>query len=56
MKSIAKNLNKNILILGYGNTGKSLGKYLKDDGLNIFYWDDNKNILNSIKKKIWSIC
>ena len=40
--------NKNILILGYGNTGKSLGAFLNNKKFNIYFWDDNQTRLEKI--------
>jgi len=42
--------NKDILILGYGKTGKSLAKYLTKQGAKIYFWDDNAKILAKIDK------
>ena len=42
--------NKDILILGYGKTGKSLAKYLTKQGAKIYFWDDNAKILAKINK------
>ena len=39
---------KNILILGYGSTGKSLGVFLNDKKLNVYFWDDNQTKLEEI--------
>ena len=43
--------NKNILILGYGKTGKSIASFLKNKKLNIYFWDDNKEALNKINSR-----
>ncbi len=45
-----KNMNNNILILGCGNTGKSLGVFLSKKNLNIYFWDDDQNKLDKIDK------
>ncbi len=37
---------KNILIIGFGETGKSIGNFLNSRNVNIYFWDDNKDILN----------
>ena len=41
---------KNILILGLGSTGRSIGEFLKRKKANIYCWDDNKNKLDKIDK------
>ena len=42
------NKNKNILILGYGKTGKSIAEFLNHKKFNIFFWDDNKAVLDDL--------
>ncbi len=42
------NKNKNILILGYGKTGKSIAEFLNHKKFNIFFWDDNKAVLDNL--------
>jgi len=37
-------VNKKILIVGYGKTGKSVKKYLNKYNLYYSIWDDKKNI------------
>jgi len=44
-----KNIKNNILILGYGNTGKSLGVFLSKK-FNIYFWDDDQNKFDKIDK------
>ena len=51
MKKYKKQTNKNILILGYGKTGKSIATFLKNKKFNIYFWDDNKEILNKINSR-----
>ena len=51
IKKYKKQTNKNILILGYGKTGKSIASFLKNKKLNIYFWDDNKEILNKINSR-----
>ena len=48
IKKYKKQTDKNILILGYGKTGKSIASFLKNKKFNIYFWDDNKEILNKI--------
>ena len=43
-----KEIYKNILILGYGKTGKSIAKFLGKKKLNIYFWDDNLEVFNKI--------
>ncbi|MBF96847.1 MAG: UDP-N-acetylmuramoylalanine--D-glutamate ligase [Alphaproteobacteria bacterium MarineAlpha9_Bin4] len=45
--------NKNILIIGYGNTGKSLGAFLWNKKNNIYFWDDNQNKLDNLDKAFY---
>ena len=51
IKKYKKQTNKNILILGYGKTGKSIASFLKNKKFNIYFWDDNKEILNKINSR-----
>ena len=39
---------KNILILGYGKTGKSIAEFFKNNKLNIYFWDDNPEVFDKI--------
>ena len=55
IKKYKKQTNKNILILGYGKTGKSIASFLKNKKLNIYFWDDNKEILNKINSRFLKI-
>ncbi len=62
MESRIKYFKKDILIIGFGKTGKSIVKFLKNKKNNIFIYDDNldltknklydKNIYNPEKKNI----
>ena len=48
--------NKNILIVGYGNTGKGVDDFLKTKNCNVFLFDDNKKIYpNNIEKIDYAI-
>ena len=51
IKKYKKQTNKNILILGYGKTGKSIASFLKNKKFNIYFWDDNKEVLNKINSR-----
>ena len=62
MELKTKYYKKDILIVGFGNTGKSILKFFKSQKVNIFIYDDNldviknkfksKNIFNEKEKKI----
>ncbi|MAH89220.1 MAG: UDP-N-acetylmuramoyl-L-alanine--D-glutamate ligase [Pelagibacterales bacterium] len=43
---------KDILVLGYGATGKSIIKFFKKQNANVFLYDDNININDNYSKKI----
>ena len=51
MKLKTKYYNKDILIVGFGKTGKSILKFFKNQKVNIFLYDDNVDV---IKNKIQS--
>jgi UDP-N-acetylmuramoylalanine--D-glutamate ligase len=51
IKKYKNQTNKNILILGYGKTGRSIAFFLKNKKFNIYFWDDNKEILNKINSR-----
>ncbi len=42
-----KYYKKDILIVGFGKTGKSILKFFKNQKVNIFIYDDNSNTINS---------
>ncbi len=46
MKKKYKYQSKNILILGFSKTGKSIAKFLKNRKCKISFWDDNPEIKN----------
>ena len=48
LKRHKKEKYKNILILGYGKTGRSIARFLGNKKLNIYFWDDNKSVLDKI--------
>ena len=53
MSYIKKYFKKEVLIIGYGLTGKSISKFLEKQKCNIHVWDDNFDNLNlKIKDKI----
>lgn len=41
--------NKNVLIVGYGESGKSSQDFLLSHKANVFLYDDNKQVFNSLK-------
>ena len=41
--------NKNVLIVGYGESGKSSQDFLLNHKANVFLYDDNKQVFNSLK-------
>ena len=45
---------KKILIIGFGETGKSIAKFLSAKKCKIFFWDDNNK--NNYNKKFKKIC
>ena len=52
MKLKTKYHNKDILIVGYGKTGKSILKFFKNQKVNVFIYDDNLDIIkNNLKSK-----
>ncbi len=52
MKLKTKYYKKDILIVGFGKTGKSIFKFFKNQKVNIFIYDDNLNIIkNNFKSK-----
>ena len=52
MKLKTKYYNKDILIVGFGKTGKSILEFFKNHKVNIFIYDDNSNIIkNNLKSK-----
>ena len=63
MELKTKYYKKDILIVGFGKTGKSILKFFKNQKVNIFIYDDNldiiknkfksKNFFNEKKKKIY---
>ena len=55
IKKYKKQTNKNILILGYGKTGKSIASFLKNKKFNIYFWDDNKKKLNKINSRFFKV-
>ena len=48
IKQEKKEIYKNILILGYGKTGKSIAEFFKNKNFNIYFWDDNREVLDKI--------
>ena len=58
MKFKTKYYKKDILIIGFGKTGKSIARFLKNQKVNIFIYDDylsttkNNNFFNPKQKKI----
>ena len=48
LKMHKKEKYKNILILGYGKTGSAFARFLCNKKLNIYFWDDNKSVLDKI--------
>lgn len=52
MELKTKYYKKDILIVGYGKTGKSIFKFFKNQKVNIFIYDDNLDIIkNKLKSK-----
>ena len=52
MELKTKYYKKDILIVGFGKTGKSILKFFKNQKVNIFIYDDNLNIIkNKFKSK-----
>lgn len=41
--------NKNVLIVGYGESGKCSANFLLDKKANVFLYDDNNQVFNSLK-------
>ena len=39
-----KYFNKYVLILGFGKTGKSIGRFLRKQKAKIYIWDDNAKL------------
>lgn len=48
IKQEKKEIYKNILILGYGKTGKSIAEFFRNKNFNIYFWDDNREVLDKI--------
>ena len=53
IKKKKKETFKNILILGYGKTGKSIAEFLKNKKFNIYFWDDNSEVFNKISNNFF---
>ena len=53
IKKDKKETFKNILILGYGKTGKSIAEFLKNNKLNIYFWDDNSEVFDKISNNFF---
>ena len=52
MELKTKYYKKDILIVGFGKTGKSILKFFKNQKVNIFIYDDNLDIIkNKFKSK-----
>ena len=52
MELKTKYYKKDILIVGFGKTGKSIFKFFKNQKVNIFIYDDNLDIIkNKFKSK-----
>ena len=52
MEIKTKYYKKDILIVGFGKTGKSIFKFFKNQKVNIFIYDDNYDIIkNKFKSK-----
>ncbi len=52
MELNTKYYKKDILIVGFGKTGKSILKFFKNQKVNVFIYDDNLNIIkNKLKSK-----
>ena len=52
MELKTKYYKKDILIVGFGKTGKSIFKFFKNQKVNIFIYDDNLDIIkNKLKSK-----
>ena len=52
MELKTKYYKKDILILGFGKTGKSISRYFKNQKVNIFIYDDNLDVIkNAFKTK-----
>ena len=54
MELKTKYYKKDILIVGFGKTGKSIFKFFKNQKVNIFIYDDNLNINCNYPKKLKS--
>ena len=56
MELKTKYYKKDILIIGFGKTGKSILKFFKNQKVNIFIYDDNLDIIKnkSQSKKIFN--
>ena len=50
MELKTKYYKKDILIVGFGNTGKSIFKFFKSQKVNIFIYDDNLDIIKNKSK------
>ena len=58
MSYINKYFKKDVLIIGYGLTGKSLSDFLKKQKCDVFVWDDSfdkLNIKSNEKIRIYNI-
>ena len=53
IKKDKKETFKNILILGYGKTGKSIAEFFKNNKLNIYFWDDNSEVFDKISNNFF---
>ena len=54
MKFEKKYNKQDILVLGYGVTGKSIVKFLRKQNVNIFVYDDNINFTYSKEVKLYN--
>ena len=50
MELKTKYYKKDILILGFGKTGKSITRYFKNQKVNIFIYDDNLDVIKNVFK------